>query len=212
MREKSQGRVKLTQTVSKAGDLPGILQVCHVEGKVCMDTVEPKGSFASDTVSGPGSGNDLLMEGSVGVTVLYLTEDEKKPYGSLRAEIPFSYQLENADLTENSSLQVTPVLEQVNGVLLDGDNIEVKVVLGLDIGIMDRWQQPFVCGLQIEPLAPEKMNKQPGMVVYISPGEEVVWEIGKKYLVSQESIRTLNQLTSDNLTRGQKILLVKEGH
>ena len=53
-------------------------------------------------------------------------------------------------------------------------------------------------------------KKMPGMVVYVADGGETIWNVGKKYRAPLEPIRSLNQLTEDELQRGQKILIVKE--
>ena len=76
--------------------------------------------------------------------------------------------------------------------------------------IIEKWQQSFLNSIQIQPLQPEKLNQMPGMVIYIPNRTETIWEIGKKYLVPIESIRNLNELNSDEVGKGQKILIVKE--
>ena len=197
MQDKYQGKVKISQVMTIPASSPHILQIYHAENTVLLEDVEKVKT-------------GLEIEGIVPVTVLYMSDNERKPYESLRGEIPFSYTLESGNLTENSSWNITPSIEQCSAILLDNENVEVKVVIGLEITIMEKWQQPFLRSVQIQPLQPEKLNQMPGMVVYISNGGEHIWEIGKRYLVPIESIRSLNELNSDEVVKGQKILIVKE--
>ena len=54
-----------------------------------------------------------------------------------------------------------------------------------------------------------KMSNLPGMVVYMVKEGDNLWNIGKKYYVPVDAIRTLNDLDSDELKVGQKLLVVK---
>lgn len=197
IREKQQGRIKLSRIFSTAAVSAKVLQVCHVEGHLLPLETE-------------GNEKGLSIEGVVAVSALCLTENEEKPYEVIRGEIPYSHLVENGLLTEHSFWKVIPILESLKGTLLDGETIEIKAVIGLDILLGERWEQPVLDRIQTEPLSPEKINGLPGIVVYFADKEESLWEVGKKYMVSTDSIRSLNQLTSDTLQKGQKILLVKE--
>ncbi len=197
MRDKYQGKVKVSQVFSPPASETKILQVCHTEGLLLPQEV-------TRTEAG------LEIEGLVSVNILYMTGEEGKPYKALKGEIPYSYLFESNELTENSYWKATPSLEYCSSILLDGETIEVKIMVGLDITLGEKWQQPFLSDLQINPLLPEKINKLPGIVVYFPGQQESLWDVGKKYMVSLDSIRSLNQLSSDMLEKNQKILIVKE--
>ncbi len=197
LRDKYQGKVKLSQVFTPPTAGAKILQVCHTEGMLLPQE-------AVRTEAG------LEVEGLVAVNILYMTGEEGKPYKALKGEIPYSYLFESNELTDNSYWKASPSLEYCSGILLDGETIEVKIMVGLDISLGEKWQQPFLSDLQVNPLQPEKINKLPGMVVYFPGQQESLWDVGKKYMVSLDSIRSLNQLSSDVLEKDQKILIVKE--
>lgn len=192
-----QGKLKLSRVFSASLAADKILQVCHVQGHFLPQelSVEEKG---------------LKIEGILALSVLCLTENEERPYETIKGEVPYSHLVENTELIENSFWKVIPILESLKGTLLDGENLEVKAVIGLEITLGERWQQSVLRGMQMQPLSPEKINSLPGIVVYFADREESLWEVGKRYMIPLESIRTLNQLSSDTLQKGQKLLLVKE--
>ena len=49
------------------------------------------------------------------------------------------------------------------------------------------------------------------MVVYMVKAGDNLWNIGKKYYVPVDNLRSLNGLESDELKAGQKLLIVKGG-
>lgn len=197
MREKYQARVKTAKEIKTPASSPKILQICHVDSQVSVEETKK-------TQKG------LEIEGVVFVTILYLTEDEKRPFETVKEEIPFLYEMENAEITDHSKWKVASYCEHCNGILLDEEHLEIKTVVGMEILFMEEWEQPVIEQLQIQPMNPEYQNKMPGIVVYIPNGEETVWNIGKKYITPIESIQSLNQLNGDVVKKGQKLLLVKE--
>ena len=54
-----------------------------------------------------------------------------------------------------------------------------------------------------------RMGNLPGMVVYMVKEGDNLWNIGKQYYVPVETLRNLNELDSDDIKPGQKILVVK---
>ena len=65
--------------------------------------------------------------------------------------------------------------------------------------------------INAQPLDTEKMSRLPGMVVYVVKDGDSLWNIGKKYYVTVDTLRSLNELEGDTLVPGQKLLVVKGG-
>ena len=51
--------------------------------------------------------------------------------------------------------------------------------------------------------------RSPGMVGYVVKEGDSIWSIAKEYFSSLDSIRTINHLESDEVTPGEKLLIVK---
>ena len=62
-----------------------------------------------------------------------------------------------------------------------------------------------------QPLDTGRMSSLPGMVIYVVKAGDNLWNIGKKYYVPVDNLRRLNELESDELRVGQKLLIVKGG-
>ena len=196
MREKCQGRIKVNHNLKLPASSGKILQICHVTGRILIEDSKIKNE-------------GLEIEGILNMSILYVTDSEHRKYEMLKKEIPFSYEMNHVTLCENCKWKISPVIEQCQAVILDENNIEVKIVACMDL-IVEEWIENLsVCNINIKPFEEEVMNNSPGMVVYIPAKKENIWNVGKHYSVSRESIREINQLPGDEIQKGQKILLVK---
>ena len=55
----------------------------------------------------------------------------------------------------------------------------------------------------------EKMNQLAGIIGYMVQEGDTLWTIAKRYFTSIDSIRKVNQLERDELSPGQKLVIVK---
>ena len=53
------------------------------------------------------------------------------------------------------------------------------------------------------------MSRLPGMVVYVVKDGDSLWNIGKKYYVPVDKIKEVNEMNSDEVHPGDKLLIVK---
>ena len=65
--------------------------------------------------------------------------------------------------------------------------------------------------IEIGELDIQKLEKLPGFAIYFVKKGDTLWQIGKKYYVSVEKIKEMNQLTSDEIKPGDRLLIVKAG-
>ena len=54
-------------------------------------------------------------------------------------------------------------------------------------------------------------NNSSSLVIYFVKEGDTLWQIGRKYYVSVDKIKEVNQLTSEDITPGDKLLIVKSG-
>lgn len=174
-----------------------ILQICHADGTVKLDAVE--------TVE-----NGLAVEGTLCVDVLYVAADDQSPVRSIRGMLPFHYTVEADGVKEGAVYRVSPGLEQLSAILLGGGELEIKAVIVLDCLVMEPVDLPVITGVRINPIEPEKLERMPGIAGYVVQNGDTLWKIAKKFYASVDGIRELNGLTSDELSPGQRLLIVKQ--
>ena len=193
---RNMGKSKVTDHIRLEDDDAKILQVVHAEGNVEVDDTR----IVEDGIQ---------IDGSIAVKVLYVTGDDSRPYGSVRRQIPFSYTLEVSGIREGDNYSVSPDLEQLAVVMLDSEEMDVKAVVGLKAIAFRKLLQNIIEQIRIGEIDTNILNELPGIVVYtVQPGDSL-WKIGKKYYVSVEAIKAMNNLTSDEIRPGDKLLIVK---
>ena len=75
--------------------------------------------------------------------------------------------------------------------------------------IYDIKKQEILTDLKISSIKPEVLEKLPGFVIYYVKQGDSLWQIGKRYYVSVEKIKEINNLTSEDIKAGDRLLIVK---
>lgn len=188
------GKTKVTDHIHvKTGN---VLQLLHSEGTVTLE---------QQTVVE----NGILLQGSLMVKIMYITGEDDAPYGCTQAQIPYQYTLDVPDISPEDFDMVQGSVEQLQVTMLDGEEMDVKAVLSFSTVVFKTVPVELISQVTVSPLDTGKMGNLPGMVVYMVKDGDNLWNIGKKYYVPVESMRKMNDLESDELKAGQKLLIVK---
>ena len=188
------GKTKVTEHVHVSNGT--VLQLLHSEGTVALEqqkTVE----------------NGILLQGAMSIKVMYITGEDESPYGCTQAQIPYSYTLEVPDIAPEDMGKVHAEVEQLQVTMLDGEEMDVKAILCFNTTVFKSIPVNLISEVSVSDLDMNRMSSLPGMVVYMVKEGDNLWNIGKQYYVPVESLRELNELESDELKPGQKILVVK---
>lgn len=172
-----------------------MLQICHSQGKVSIDRAEivPEG---------------IRVEGAVYVTVLYLAANDERPMQAASGVIPLSHVIEAGGSEPGSYFDICPVLEQIATMIAPGGQGEVRAVVSFDTLVLAQHQIRVLD--QVKPAAEEvSLRDFPGMIGYIVQPGDSLWSIAKKYRMTVDHIRQVNQL-KEEVSEGDRLLLVRE--
>lgn len=188
------GKTKVTDHIHvKSGN---VLQLLHSEGTVTLE---------QQTVVE----NGILLQGNLTIKVMYITGEDDAPYGCTQAQIPYQYTLDVPDIAPEDIDTVQGAVEQLQVTMLDGEEMDVKAVLCFSTVVFKTVPVDLIGQVSVSPLDTGKMSSLPGMVVYMVRDGDNLWNIGKKYYVPVDALRKMNNLESDELKAGQKLLIVK---
>ncbi len=188
------GKSKVADKIKvKSGN---VLQLLHSEGEVLQEqqTVVPNG---------------ILLRGFLKLKVMYITGTDDMPYGSTVEMIPYEYTLEVPGITTEDKYSVQGEVEQLQVSMLDGEEMDVKAVLGFSTIVFKTIPARLLNTVEITALSPEKENRLPGIAFYVVKEGDNLWNIGKRYYISVDKLKELNALESDELQIGQKLLIVR---
>lgn len=93
--------------------------------------------------------------------------------------------------------------------MLDSDELDIKAVLNFDALIFTTGKTNLITDINVEELDMNKISELPGIVIYIAGAGDTLWDIGKKYYVPIAQLKEVNELVSEEIKAGDKILVVK---
>lgn len=190
------GKTKVTDHIRVGSGGAAILQLLHSEGCVAVEQQQ--------VVE-----NGIHIQGSLQVKVMYITGDDEAPYSAAEAQIPYEYTLEVAGIMPEDMGNVQAQIEQLQVMMLDGEEMDVKAVLAFSTTAFKTLPMDLISEVTVSDLDSAKLGSLPGMVIYVVKEGDNLWNIGRKYYVPVDTLRELNGLGSDELKIGQKLLIVK---
>ena len=184
-------RIEVKETQGK------VLQLCHSQGRVKIDKTK--------IVE-----NGIQAEGIVLMKVLYIIGNDDMPFYSMEAMIPFTHIVEARNIGENSVCHLQAELEQLSATMAESNVIEVKAVVGLNALVLAREQVMIIDKVEEKPLDMKLIQSMPGILVYmVKPGDSL-WDIARRFYTTVDEIRSVNELSEDEIRPGQPLLLVKK--
>lgn len=188
------GKIRLSDTYDNSGN-PEITHILHADAGI----VDEKNVVGD---------NEINMMGVVHVELLCKTEDVNEPYRCIVMDLPYKQSVSVAQFTKDSPYSVKVCIEQLHAGI-QGDSIEARVTLDYCLIAYCKTVEPMLVGME-KMTGNGQNNSLPVMSVYFAKENELLWDIGKKYRVSLNGIREINQLNSDVLNGGERILISKE--
>jgi hypothetical protein len=194
---KNNSKVRVSDRVKINGNQPEILQVCHAAGEIKVDDITQVE-------------NGLEVNGVLEVQILYICTDDNKPFNSVKGIIPFTQVVEAKGIKPTSIYRVKPALEQLSVMMLDGEEIEIKAGIGLNTIVFDSITEPIITDIEVYDLDYEKVRNMPSVIGYIVKAHDTLWNIAKNYYTTVDRIKELNGLEDDNITVGDKLIIMKK--
>ncbi|MBQ8984199.1 MAG: DUF3794 domain-containing protein [Lachnospiraceae bacterium] len=189
-------QTRIVERIRRQDNQPKILQVCYIEGDVKVDDMHT-------TQEG------IQVEGAVAVRILYIAEDDAHPMNCLTGYLPFTYLVEVKDLSPDTIYRIRPSLEQISSIMLGSDEVEIKAVVNLKLLAFEKKKCRVITDMSVSDINYEAMNQLAGIVGYIVQDGDTLWNIAKRYYTTIDNLRSVNELTQDELHAGQKLVIVK---
>lgn len=193
---KNNAKCRATERLELEEHQENILQVCSAEGSVQIDTHEI-------------SGNGVYVEGTVAVELLYITTDDEMPIGSLKGFLPFHQTIEVPGMEPDGRYELESGLEQLTTILIDNSQVEIKAVIDLNLIAFSSKNRRKIQEVNKKETDYESLQKIPGLTGYIVKEGDEIWNIAKENHTTVAEIMNTNELSSDQVKKGDKLLIVK---
>ena len=153
--------------------------------------------------------NGISITGTFHVTTIYLCTNGQNTIYATKSSLPFKYFIDVPDIEESSDCHIYWNLEQLIVTMLDSEELDIKAVLNFDALVFTTRKTSLITDIKVEELDMNKISELPGIVIYIAGSGDTLWDIGKKYYVPIAQLKEVNELVSEEIKAGDKILVVK---
>lgn len=153
--------------------------------------------------------NGIAVNGTLQVITIYLCTNGQNTLYATKSSLPFQYFIDVPDITPSCIYHIHCNLEQLVVTMLDSDELDVKAVLNFEALIFTSKKTNLITDIKVEDLDMNKISELPGIVIYIAGVGDTLWDIGKKYYVPIAQLKEVNELVSEEIKAGDKILVVK---
>ncbi len=174
-----------------------ILQICHSGGGLQVENMKvvPEG---------------VQIEGVLHVNFLYIKANDAVPFDMWQGMVPFSYLLESGRPCPNMRYDITYGVEQLAVDLSGSDEVEIKAVVAFRSFLRCPIKTEVITDLTFQPFDEAQMGKRPGIVGYIVNKGDDLWSLAKRFYTTVEGIMEINDMSSNEIKEGDKILIFKE--
>ncbi len=189
---------KLTRNIRLEDTEPKLLQVCRCDAKVKLEEVS-----CND--------NQLRLSGEIALQILYASSDEKAGLYPVNDTVPFELtkEMPDMDMVQILRCATSMQIEQQTVSIKDSTQMEWRGSLCVKVLIYSNKQEEILTELKISPINAAVLEKLPGFAIYYAKQGDSLWQIGKKYYVSVQRIKEMNNLVGDEIKAGDKLLIVK---
>lgn len=189
-------KCKVSDKISIDKNQEPILQICASEGHAVAEQVE----IVEDGIQ---------VEGILQVTILYVTADDRMPIASVKGILPFHHLIEAPGIHEGCRYHLQTGIDQLTTVMTDSSQVEIKAALNLNCIVFERQKINKITEIEQEPLNMERLQESPGIIGYIVKDGDRLWDIAKENFTTIDEIVKTNQLSSEQIKGGDKILIIK---
>lgn len=194
---KNQSAVRVSDHIKVDPEKDNILQICNATGTIQID----EQTIVTDGIS---------IEGAVELDILYITEDDLHPLNVLQASIPFQHTIEVRGISPEDDYELQTDISSINVLMLDREELEAKLVLNLCVLVFTECCNDVVTDIEEHEIDMETFQQMPGLVCYVVQTGDTLWDIAKLFRTTINDIRTINELESDTVTPGDKLILLKQ--
>lgn len=193
---KNASRTKSTVKLNIDQSKGSILQICNSGADVKIDNI-----LVSD--------NGLKAVGKIKVYVMYVSSDDVHPVCCEWKEMDFEHRIDAEGITSDDKYYINWRVEQVNANMLSTEEVEIKAVIALEAIVFKEEKRSFIREINEEPIDMEAVNAAPILKGYVVQQGDTLWKLAKENYTTIEKIMKVNNLQSQQIKKGDRLLLVK---
>lgn len=173
-----------------------VLQICNTSAQMKIENI-----FVSE--------NGIKVMGKIRVCIMYIPSEDAMPICCQVKESDFEHKVDAEGITGDDKYYINWNIEQVNANMIGNNEIEVKSTIALETMVFKEENGAFISRIKEEPVDIEAMNKAPMLKGYVVQSGDTLWSLAKANFTTIERIMEINDLDSEHIRKGDKLLIAK---
>ena len=150
----------------------------------------------------------VIMEGGIIADIMYLRAFEEESIGFARHKMPFTQRIDGIKHLSGYNFNCKEQGLKIKVVLMNGE-VNIKALVDIDIMVTQAKEEECVVKVVEGDPDYKRLRELPGITGYITGEEDSLWEIAKRYGTTVSKIMETNNLVTEEIKPGMKILVVK---
>lgn len=153
-----------------------------------------------------------VVEGTVNVSLICTSSDDRKTIFSIDQEIPFRSAMEIPGITPDMTANNDIALKEIWFDKINNKQIEVNAGILVNTALSTQERHQLVKSVSFLD-SPQDNNPIPGIILYVSRTGDNIWNIAKKYRTTIDEIKKINDLeVGKEIKPGTKLLIVAKNY
>ncbi len=147
----------------------------------------------------------VAVSGNISCCILYIAESEETPVYSIKKSIPFSFSVEASGSKHGMACDLDVKIIHTSYNLNPANEAEIRCILTASAMVSEKNTIELIDEVETTPLDSEQKK---GIVLYFVQKNDTLWDIAKRYYVSQKDILAVNNLEdSTSFCEGMALLI-----
>jgi hypothetical protein len=173
-------------------ELPAISEVYNVINK----------PYITSTIFKNGM---LAVEGVIDTYFLYISDSKTNPIYSYKVEFPFNTEIDTNVDDEGIDFEIKIDLEHFDYNLNKNNDIFINYLININYKIIKVIDIEMIEGAEL--VAFEENKDYPSITIYFVQKGDTLWDISKKYKISIDDLKIINDIEDNVLEPGRQILI-----
>ena len=173
-----------------------ILQICSSDAEVKIDNI----------IIGDGG---LKAVGKIKACIIYISSDDAQPLCCQCKETEFEHRIDADGIMPEDKYYMNWRVEQVSANMISTNEVEVKSVVALETIVFRTEKKAFISQIDEKPIDMEKINAAPMIKGYVVQPGDTLWKLAKENYTTIDNIMKVNELPSEQIRRGDRLLIIK---
>lgn len=172
-----------------------------------MQIIGANGDIAVEDMSPQNDG--IVVDGVVTVYIMAATDNDKNPITIIKEVVPFNHTVKADGVNDDSLIYIRPCITSLQASMAGSNEIEMKSTATLDTLVLGTLPYTIITDVLSSPKDTEMIKNMPGLIGYKIKKDDTLFGIAKKFYTTIEDIKKINNLSSEKVSEGEFLLIVK---